>query len=432
MTSKPPRLRIYWHEQRLLDARPLQPLAHETRTEVVVVGGGMAGLSCAQALNEQGRKVILLERETCGWGASGRSSGIITPDSEMELNDLVRAKGREGGKRLWDFAVSGVDAIRGNIEGHGIDCDMQVQDALFVASSRKGEAVIRKEHASRKDLGYAVKHYDSQTIRSVLGTDGFLGGVRSAGTFGINSYLYCQAMRDVLLQSGVVIHEGSAVAEVGAGRVMTNGCEVRADAVVLCLDRFLPEVGVLSKDVYHAQTFLAVSAPLTDAQVAAIFPEQRLMVWDTDLVYQYFRVIGGNRLLLGAATLLDTYARKERPVAPRVLRKMRAWLGSHFPQVAIDIEYFWPGLIGVSKDVLPLAGGDPAHPGLYLVSGAAGLPFAAALGRYAADKLQSNRSDFEADFDPARRFPVGHFVQGLTGTPVAFALSHALVKSGSA
>ena len=252
--------------------------------------------------------------------------------------------------------------------------------------------------------------------------------MRYPGTFGINAYLYCQAMHDILRQSGVVIHEQSSVQEIGEGQVMANGYTVRADAVVLCLDRFLPEVGLLSKEVYHAQTFLAVSTPLIETQIAAIFPEGTLMVWDTDLIYRYFRVTGDKRLLLGAASMLSTYDRKERAVAPRILRKMRAWLGRTFPQVPVELEYFWPGLIGVSKDFLPLAARDTADSTLCLVSGAAGLPWAAALGRYMAEKIQSNRSDFDVEFDPRRRFPVGHFVQNLIGTPNAFALSHGIVK----
>ena len=393
-----------------------------------MVGGGVAGLSCAQALSEQGRKVLLLERGACGKGASGRSSGFVTPDSEMELSDLVRNQGPERAKRLWEFVEGGVDAIRENIERHGIDCDLQVQDSLFLANSPKGLSTVRNEHDARMRVGYASTLYDASTIRSVLQSDECCGGVRYAGTFGINAYLYCQAMRDILLDSGVAIHEQSAVTEIGEGQVKANGFTVRADAVVLCMDRFLPELGVLPNEVYHTQTFLAVSARLTDAMVSAIFPESRLMVWDSDLIYQYFRVTGDNRLLLGAASLLYTYDRKEREVAPRILRKMRAFIRGKFPHVPVEIEYFWPGLIGVSKDLLPLAARDATRPTISFVSGATGLPWAAALGRYMAEKLQSNRSDFDPDFDPRRRFAVGPALQRVIGKPNAFALSHGIVK----
>lgn len=420
--------RVYWYEQRTRPTRALPPLANDTRTDVVVVGGGVAGLACAQALNEQGRKVVLLEKGACGSGASGRSSGFITPDSEMELSDLVRDRGAERAKRLWEFVVGGVDVIRGNIERHGIDCDFQLQDSLFLANSPKGASKVIREHDARTRVGYDSTLYDARTIRSVLNSKECCGGVRYSGTFGINAYLYCQSMRDILRESGVTIHEQSCVTEVGEGRVMANGFTVRADAVVLCVDYFLPELGELPSEVYHLQTFLAASAPLTDAQISTIFPESRLMVWDSDLIYQYFRVTGDNRLLLGGSSARYTYARKQRAVAPRILRKMREFARRKFPQTPVEIEYFWPGLIGVSKDLLPLAAVDAARPTLSFVSGATGLSWAAALGRYMAEKLMSNRSDFDAEFDPRRHFAVGPALQRLIGKPNAFALSHGIVK----
>ena len=423
-----PRLRVYWHEQRPQPARALPPLTNDTKTEVVVVGGGVAGLACAQALNEQGRKVVLLEKDACGSGASGRSSGFITPDSEMELSDLVRNRGAERAKRLWEFVVSGVDAICGNIERHGIDCDFQVQDSLFLANSPKGASKVIREHDARTRVGYDSTLYDARSIRSVLNSKECCGGVRYSGTFGINAYLYCRAMRDILCESGVTIHEQSCVTGVDEGRVTANGFTVRADAIVLCIDRFLPDLGELPDEVYHLQTFLAASAPLTDAQISTIFPENRLMVWDSDLIYQYFRVTGDNRLLLGASSAIYTYARKQRATAPRILRKMRAFVRRKFPQTPVDIEYFWPGFIGVSKDLLPLAAQDAARPTISFVSGATGLAWAASLGRYLAEKLMSNRSDYDDEFDPERHFAVGPALQRIIGKPNAFALSHGIVK----
>ena len=420
--------RIYWHEQRRRPASPSSPLSKDESADVVVVGGGVAGLSCAQALNAQGRKVVLLEKDVCGSGASGRSSGFVTPDSEMELSSLVRSRGIERAKRLWEFVVSGVNDIRENIRRHNIDCDFQVQDSLFLAASPRGATHVIDEHEARMRVGYDSTLYDARTIRSVLGSDECCGGVRYTGTFGINAYLYCQGLRDILRESGVAIHEQTCATEVHEGRVVANGFSVRADAVVLCVDHLLPDFDLLRKEVYHIQTFLAVSTPLNDTQVSAIFPDGRLMVWDSDLIYQYFRLTGDNRLLIGASSARYTYAAETHAIVSGILGKMRSYLVEKFPHTTVDFEYFWEGLIGVSKDLLPLAARDVARPTISFVSGATGLPWAAALGRYMADKLQSNRCDLDAEFDPARHFVVGPVVQGLIGKPAAFALSHGVVK----
>ena len=77
---------VYWFKQ----WRPQgEPLRSTVRSEVVVVGGGIAGLTCAQTLADRGVDVTVVEQAFCGGGASGRSSGFITPDSELDLSDLV-------------------------------------------------------------------------------------------------------------------------------------------------------------------------------------------------------------------------------------------------------------------------------------------------------------------------------------------------------
>jgi len=73
---------VYWHS--LQDPGPPRVLSDEIKTSVAIVGGGMAGLSCAQKLHEAGCPVVLIERDFCGAGASGKTSGFITPDELKE------------------------------------------------------------------------------------------------------------------------------------------------------------------------------------------------------------------------------------------------------------------------------------------------------------------------------------------------------------
>jgi len=152
------------------------------------------------------------------------------------------------------------------------------------------------------------------------------------------------------------------------------------------------------------------------------------MVWDTDLVYQYFRAIGEGRLLVGASDLRETYARRESRDSPQVLGRMRRYLARQFPSVRIELEWFWPGRLGVSKDFLPVLGESDSRPRAFFAGAGAGLPWAAALGAYVADKVTQGRSDLDAELSPDRRFAIGSRVQRVLGKPLSFALSHAAVK----
>ena len=412
---------VFWY----VPKKKVVQLKTDARADVVIVGGGMAGMSAAQSFRSKGCSVILIEKNLCGSGASGKSSGFITPDSEFSLHQFVKRYGSSQARRLWEYSLSGVALIQKNIEDYALSCEYQKQGTLVVALTEKDFASeIQAEHHTRLELGYESNLYDRRELPTLLGSDGYHGGVRYSGTFGINGFQYLQGMIDILRQQGVAIYEETPAISIEENGVKTPFGTILADQIVLCTDRFTPQLGKLPYDLYHAQTSLLLSAPLTDAQVSALFPQGPLMTWDTDLIYQYWRIVGDNRLLLGGSTILQTYASKAIHDNSTLYKKLTSYFTKKFPQVTPQFEYMWPGLIGVSKDILPLVGRDANQRNLYYVAAAAGLPWAAALGSYAADALIENRSDLDEYFSPYRPFTFGPTVQKLFGTRLTFALSH--------
>lgn len=412
---------IFWS----LPLRQVRQLKQDAQADVVIIGGGMAGIHAARSFKEKGCSVILIEKNFCGAGASGKSSGFITPDSEFSLSSCIERYGREKAQQLWQFVSSGVDAIRKTIEMHDISCDYQVQDTLILATSQRGfSSEIEVEYKARTSLGYASTLYDRDQVASVIGSTDYQGAVSYKDTFGINSYLYLQAMKELLLSQGVEIYEETPALSVDQNVVTTPYGKISARYIVLCADRFTPDLGRLTYEISQVQTFLMISAPLTAREIDQIFPQGPCLTWDTDLIYQYFRITGDNRLLLGGSSVFDTYTSKPHHNNVRIYKKLMRYFRAKFPEVNPHFEYMWPGLIGVSKDIMPLAGADKEQPSLYYVAAATGLPWAAALGGYAADALIDGRSDLNDIFSPYREFRFGHTIQKILGTRLTFALSH--------
>lgn len=418
---------IFWYTARR--GAPLPALSGAVRADVVVIGGGMAGLSCAQRLLEAGKSVVLVEKYFCGAGASGKTSGFVTPDSEIVLSEVLEMHGPERAKRIWQFVLSGVSHIRDTIARHRIDCDYRIQDCFFAANGRAGQQAVAAEHRARQELGYASRLYPSAAdARTAIGSPAYAGGVRYPDTFGINSYLYCQALRDILARAGARIFEQSPAIRITATRVETPAGIVHARHIVVCADRFIPEFAFASAEIYHVQTFLAISKPLADGAMRRIFPDGELMVWDSDLIYHYFRPTGDDRILLGGGDLWYTYARSPATRTARFARRFRKYASRVFPDIPIELEYVWPGMLGVSKDLLPVMGHDPAAPNIWYVGAATGLPWAAALGIYAADRILSGRDEFDEDFSQHRHFLIGRRMQRALTTPITYALSHGAVE----
>jgi gamma-glutamylputrescine oxidase len=159
-----------------------------------------------------------------------------------------------------------------------------------------------------------------------------------------------------------------------------------------------------------------------------IFPDDRLMVWDTDLIYQYFRVTGDGRLLLGGSNLRSMYSHSERRPSRRVAQQLYGYLAMHFPSLTLEIEHLWSGLIGVTPDFAPVVGRYETLPGVHFAGAGAGLPWSAALGEYVAQKITEGRAEPDEILSPRRPFPIGRRVQGLVGKPAAFMLNHGVAK----
>lgn len=417
---------VYWYS--LKDPSPSESFSGDIKTTFAVVGGGMAGLSCAQKLRDAGVSVVVIEKDFCGSGASGKTAGFITPDSEIELSSLLDTYGLEKARRIWEFVISGVDYIRKNIERYNISCDYQIQDSLFIANNASGFKHIKKEHVVRTQLGYVSTLYDNTKIKDIIAGEKYTGAVRYPGTFGMNSYLYCQAMKDTLRTSGVPIYEQTPVKSIVGHEIITPHGRIIADHIIVCADRFIPDLGALKKEIYHMQTFVGITRPLSPDQIQAIFPNSAMMVWDTDLVFNYFRLTGDNRLVIGGGDLLYTYAHNITSNTARFGRRLEKYITKKFPSIDIEMEYLWPGMLGVSKDLLPIIGPDEDNDCVLYVGAATGLPWAMALGRYAADHALNGRNEFDEDFSSRRHFVIGRRMQSLLGTPATYALSHGIAK----
>jgi gamma-glutamylputrescine oxidase len=419
---------VFWTRGRR--SEPWPKLAGPHSASVAIIGGGIAGLTVADELSRRGvKEIVLLEARTCGAGASGRSSGFITPPSELGLFELRRRFGDADARILWDAAQGGCDAIAERIDRWQIECGHLSADSFYVASDGRGAGPVQAEHDARRDLGYESRLYDESAVTSAIGGRGFGRGVRFGRTFAINSFDYVRGLSARLADLGVRIFEDSTVTSVTGEEVRTREGLVRAGTVFFCLDHAASEVRTAKRDVYHAQTFLAVSEPLDETLHRSVFPDGPLMVWDTDLIYQYFRPTADRRLLVGGGLLSRTYAPERRADAAPVEHLLR-YVRSRFPQLSqLRFEATWPGLIGVTKDLLPLAGKIEGTSRHYAALCSAGLPWSSLAARVAVEVALDGESALAGFLRPRRSFTEIELFQPLLRTPLTFALSHAYAKS---
>lgn len=409
-----------------------QALKADIKADVLIVGAGAAGLSAAYFLMNKGLKVVILEKNICGGSSSGKSAGFLTPDSELELSQLIRRFGKKGAADLWSVATSGVKMMAERVKKHHLNCDLQVQDSLFLGIGTSGWQDIQEEMDSRRLLGFNQTLYQSSELRNIIGSTGYSGAVRYAETYGIDALLYCQGLKKILLENGIIIYEGSEVIAIEDHCAKTHLGSVTADQIIFCADKLETSLTHFAENIYHAQTFLSISEPLNDTMIRSIFPSDRFQCWDSTLVYSYFRLTGDNRILLGGGDMLTTFSKNDLD-SPRVINKVIRDFKNKFPQLK-DLKFvqYWPGRIDTTRDLLPTIVREESAPWLHFVLGCVGLPWATFCGDFAArhayDTTACSDHHYYDYFRADRYFFVPLWLEKIISKQLVFSINNGWAK----
>lgn len=426
-------LQNWWFTTLIGTKRPIQPpLRGEIKRDILIVGGGAAGLAAAARLAGSGKKVVLIEANICGGSSTGKSAGFLTPDSELELSQLVRRFGTQGAKDLWEVPVRGIQRMLNLIKSGGIDCDLQKQDSLFLGKGRGGMKAVKEEDASRKKLGYESQTYFGEDLTEVIGSRKYTAAVRYRDTYGIDALRYAQGVKGMLLDAGVEIYESTRALAFSGHTVRTHMGSVTADQIIFCADKLGPELNPYYWNVYHEQTFLSITEPLSMAEQNSMFPSEPFQCWDSDLIYSYYRLTGDKRLLLGGGSLMTTYARKDTTTS-RVIDHVISGFRSAFPQLrSIRFIQFWMGRIDMTRDLLPTVLKEPDTPWVHRVLGCVGLPWATFCGDFVARQVMQD-SKQEDDkyyryFNVNRKFLIPIWLEKVIGKRFSFVINNAWAK----
>jgi gamma-glutamylputrescine oxidase len=410
------------------------PLTKDIKCDVLIVGGGFSGVSAAAEFLKKGLSVVLIEKNIIGGSSSGRSAGMLTPDSELELHQLVRRYGAKAAGEIWEAPCRGIERVVETIRRYDIKAGLLRQDSLFLGLGKGGKHAVDEEHACRESVGFTDQRvYDEGQLKEILGAQEYTGGIRYGGTYGINPLAALQGLKNLLVQNGMQVYESTEMERLEGHTAYTHAGSVTADSIIVAIDKMDPSISPVAHEAFHAQTFLSVTEPLTDRELRILFPSgEQLQCWDSKLVYSYFRLTGDNRLLLGGGTPVTTYLR-DAYNNPRVIRRIIEDFYSHFPELrSISFMQFWPGQIDMSRDLLPVIAKPRELPHVRFILGCVGIPWATFCGSFAARMVLGEADDdyrkFFNYFSNNRNFTLSIGLGKVISKPVLFSLSNAWAK----
>lgn len=327
-------------------------LAGGAEADVVIVGGGFTGLSAALHLAETGQRVILLEAETPGWGASGRNGGQVNPALKPDPDDLVARFGADLGRRMVARWGDGGRLVFDLIARHGIDCDARPVGFLRTATNTRGLAMLKKIARQWRAHGADYDDLDAAETARLVGAEAYLGAVIDRRGGNIHPLNYALGLAHAAIRAGAVLHGHSrAIGFDDAGTrvtVRTAQGQVKARRALVCTNAYTgPFGGVLGRSVVPVTSVQVATAPLSDNVIRGILPEDHAPT-DTRRLIQYYRKTADGRFVMGGRGARGEAGTRRRQ------QELRQAAEALFPQLrAADWVHAWGGDVAMTVDSLP-------------------------------------------------------------------------------
>ena len=385
------------------------PLQGAVQADVLVVGGGFAGLSAALELAQKGLSVVLLEADRIGSGASGRNGGQAIVGYASGQGPFEEQLGAADAQRAWDLSVQAVELIEQRIATHGIDCDWQ-RGYTYVADSAKKARALREEFEDHSRRGVACTWAEGSDVARFIGSQRYVAAFRENTSGHLHPLKYALGLARAAQAAGVRVFEHSPVTGLQRGSTLvarTAQGQVSARFGVLAGNCMLPEFGPrvapeIAPRIMPVGTYIVGTEPLDPALCERLIPGNAA-VCDNNFVLDYFRFSADRRMLFGGRVSYTTMT------PPNLKAVMAQRMGAVFPELAnVAVPFVWGGFVDISMNRAPDFGrlGD----NLYYLQGFSGhgVALTGLAGQLVAEAVagQAGRFDLFARLQH-RAFPGG-------------------------
>jgi glycine/D-amino acid oxidase-like deaminating enzyme len=356
-----------WHADPRLDWTPRPGLDRDLSADVAVVGAGFTGLWTSRYLAEAdpSLRIVVLEAEVAGFGASGRNGGWCSALFPASLESLARLPGSSRAAALAQHA-----AMRATVDEVGREAGR-----LDVPCTKGGTVVLARSRSQWRRAQDEVDHARSwgRDDLRLLDASATAGLVRAADVLGATYTPDCAAVHPALLvrrlaedveSRGVRILERTRVSRIEPGRVTTERGVVRADVVVRATEGYTPSLDGQRRAVVPVYSLVVATEPLPARTWDEIGLESRATFSDHRHLIVYGQRTHDDRLVFGgrgAPYHLGSRVAPSFDRDPRVFARLRETLVDIFPAVApARITHTWGGALGIPRDWCASVGLDPA------------------------------------------------------------------------
>ncbi len=388
----------YWMRTGPASTPAPAPLDHDLRTEVCIIGAGIAGLSVAYQLARAGKAVVVVDDGPVGGGETGRTSAHLASVLDTRYADLERMHGA-GIAAIAESHARAIDEIEAICAREAIACDFRRVDGYLYLAPEDDPATLVREHAAAQRAGVSgVTWVDRAPLPYPTGRC-----LRFPRQAELHPLRYVAGLAEAVTRAGGLLVAGHAT-RMGAGPTalveLDDGHTIVADALVVATNSPVNDrITMHTKQAAYRSYVIAVAVPPGTVPHA--------LYWDTAEPYHYVRVQSGGEhdvLIVGGED--HHTGQGDEDVTP--FARLEAWARERFSTLGAVVDR-WSGQVVNSVDGLGFIGRNPGdEPNVFIATGDTGngLTNGTIAGMLIADLVLGRDHPWQPVYDPARITPL--------------------------
>ena len=308
-------------------------------------------MSTAASLVERGhRDIVLLEQGQPGEGASGRNGGFVFGGFSLAPKQLLKQLGVKRAQSMYAMTLDAVERVRTRCQR--LQIPIHEHGVLLTDWFRQPEWLRQYAQDLHQSVGVELEFLNADELQLHVRSERYGAALMESNAFHFNPLQYVRALSNWLVEQGVRIHGDSRVRSAqasGAGcSVKTDLASVKAQQLVLSSGGYgrglMPKA---QRCIQPIGTYIAVSERL-GADIDAVLPS-KAAIYDNRFAFDYYRRVGGDRLLWGGRISIRDRSPKQ------IEALMRKDLKRVFPSLAhCRFEFSWGGWMSYARHQMPI------------------------------------------------------------------------------
>lgn len=385
-----------WHEHAYIGNLPTLQRAHYA--DVCVIGGGIAGLTTAYLLQQEGSDVCLLERSLLAHGQSGRSTAHLTTVLDKRYSQLIDLHGADNTLLIAESHRESLNIVEKIIRSEKIQCGMKRVTGYLFADRDENLKILQKEYSAAQRAGVSVY----LTERAPLSHFNTGPALAFPQQMQLDPVCYLQTLAEIIVQRGGSIFTNSPVEKIESGipaKVhVAGGHQVTAASVVIATHTPINDLFSIHSRQAPYRTYVLAFDIARSSVPPGVF-------WDTSDPYHYIRTVertdkNSDLLIIGG----EDHKTGQDDHPQHRFDSLEYWARLRFPK-ARKLLYKWSGQIMESVDGLAYLGRNPMDTeNIYVITGDSGngLTNCTIGARLITDMIAGRKNAYEKIYDPSR------------------------------